>query len=360
MRASAQDPLAKDAWWQEAEEPWQCLATCIELDKALELSDPTQFMSNLPVHQDGSCNGLQHYAALGRDLHGGEAVNLVPADRGADVYTGIANVLKRIVAEDIKLIDSEDEEDVANAKLAMALAQHIDRKLVKQTVMTSVYGVTFIGARAQIYSRLREREAMEDNELLRYRVSNYAAKRTLDALNNMFSNARDVMGWLTTCATIATSAGEPVRWTTPLGLPVVQPYHSQRTKRVRTILQSFSLKVHDEQQPVMKVKQRSAFPPNYIHSIDSSHMMRTAIACADAGLTFAGVHDSFWTHATDVDTMNVILREKFIEVHKEPLLENLYNEFRANYPDVADEFPRPPAPGDLDLDVVRDSVYFFS
>jgi DNA-directed RNA polymerase len=317
-------------------------------------------MSNLPVHQDGSCNGLQHYAALGRDLHGGEAVNLVPADRGADVYTGIANVLKRIVAEDIKLIDSEDEEDVNNAKLAMALAQHIDRKLVKQTVMTSVYGVTFIGARAQIYSRLREREAMEDNELLRYRVSNYAAKRTLDALNNMFSNARDVMGWLTTCATIATSAGEPVRWTTPLGLPVVQPYHSQRTKRVRTILQSFSLKVHDEQQPVMKVKQRIAFPPNYIHSIDSSHMMRTAIACVDAGLTFAGVHDSFWTHATDVDTMNVILREKFIEVHKEPLLENLYHEFRANYPDVADEFPQPPAPGDLDLDVVRDSVYFFS
>ena len=103
----------------------------------------------------------------------------------------------------------------------------------------------------------------------------------------------------------------------------------------------------------MKVKQRSAFPPNYIHSIDSSHMMRTAIACVDAGLTFAGVHDSFWTHATDVDTMNVILREKFIEVHKEPLLENLYHEFRANYPDVADEFPQPPAPGDLDLDVVR-------
>jgi len=24
VRASAQDPLAKDAWWQEAEEPWQC------------------------------------------------------------------------------------------------------------------------------------------------------------------------------------------------------------------------------------------------------------------------------------------------------------------------------------------------
>lgn len=360
VRASAQNPLARDAWWQDAEEPWQCLATCIELDKALELADPTQFMSNLPVHQDGSCNGLQHYAALGRDLHGGEAVNLVPADRGADVYTGIANVLKRIVAEDIKLIDSDNEEDVANAKLAMALAHHIDRKLVKQTVMTSVYGVTFIGARAQIYSRLREREAMEDNELLRYRVSTYAAKRTLDALNNMFTNARDVMGWLTDCATIATASGEPVKWTTPLGLPVVQPYHRRSTKRVRTILQSFTLKVDDDTQPVMKVKQRSAFPPNYIHSIDSSHMMKTAIACVDAGLTFAGVHDSFWTHACDVDTMNMILREKFIEVHSEPLLENLYHEMKKNYPDVADKFPQPPKPGQLDLNVIRDSVYFFS
>lgn len=26
----------------------------------------------------------------------------------------------------------------------------VDRKLVKQTVMTSVYGVTFVGARAQV------------------------------------------------------------------------------------------------------------------------------------------------------------------------------------------------------------------
>ena len=110
----------------------------------------------------------------------------------------------------------------------------------------------------------------------------------------------------------------------------------------------------------MKVKQRSAFPPNYIHSIDSSHMMKTAVACVDAGLTFAGVHDSFWTHARDVDGMSAILRDKFIEVHNEPLLDNLYQELRATYPDVADDFPPPPAPGDLSLDVVKESVYFFS
>lgn len=51
----------------------------------------------------------------------------------------------------------------------------VDRKLVKQTVMTSVYGVTYIGARDQIKRRLKERGLIEDeNEL--FAAACYAAK----------------------------------------------------------------------------------------------------------------------------------------------------------------------------------------
>jgi DNA-directed RNA polymerase len=39
---------------------------------------------------------------------------------------------------------------------------------------------------------------------------------------------------------------------------------------------------------VLVQRQRSAFPPNFVHSLDSSHMMMTALACKDAGLCFAG------------------------------------------------------------------------
>jgi DNA-directed RNA polymerase len=49
--------------WQEA---WGTMAT---------------YPSRLPVQIDGSCNGLQHYAALGRDEPGGTAVNLAPSER---------------------------------------------------------------------------------------------------------------------------------------------------------------------------------------------------------------------------------------------------------------------------------------
>ncbi|KAL8477278.1 hypothetical protein ACS0TY_029535 [Phlomoides rotata] len=40
----------------------------------------------------------------------------------------------------------------------------------------------------------------------------------------MFEAARKIMSWLGECEKIIASKNEPVCWTTPLGLPVVQPY----------------------------------------------------------------------------------------------------------------------------------------
>lgn len=43
--------------------------TCTEIMKAINSGDPASFMSRLPVHQDGSCNGLQHYAGKCSKFH---------------------------------------------------------------------------------------------------------------------------------------------------------------------------------------------------------------------------------------------------------------------------------------------------
>lgn len=51
----------------------------------------------------------------------------------------------------------------------------MDRKLVKQTVMTSVYGVTFVGAREQIKRRLEEKGLITDDRQL-FAAACYAAK----------------------------------------------------------------------------------------------------------------------------------------------------------------------------------------
>ncbi|GFY86840.1 DNA/RNA polymerases superfamily protein [Actinidia rufa] len=180
---SADRPLEGKRWWLNAEDPFQFLAACINLSEALRSSSPETTISHIPVHQDGSCNGLQHYAALGRDKLGAAAVNLVAGEKPADVYSGIAARVLDIMRKDAQ----KDPE--------------VDRKLVKQTVMTSVYGVTYIGARDQIKKRLKERNAITDDAEL-FGAACYAAKITLTALGEMFQAARSIMTWLGDCAKI--------------------------------------------------------------------------------------------------------------------------------------------------------------
>ncbi|MCO5571198.1 hypothetical protein L7F22_024932 [Adiantum nelumboides] len=348
---SATRPVEGRRWWLKAEDPFQCLAACMSLRDALECDDLENFVCYTPVHQDGSCNGLQHYAALGRDIGGAESVNLFCCEKPADVYTGIANRVRMTLEN-----DAVQDSSVADAEHARALLGHVDRKLVKQTVMTSVYGVTFVGARAQILNRLEEKRKDKDNSQL-FSLSSYAAKVTLGAIGEIFKEAKGIMSWLAECAKLIASKNEAVKWCSPLGLPIVQPYRRPGWKQVRTSLQTFTLR-NDNDQPVFVQRQKTAFPPNFVHSLDSAHMMLTALACGEAGLTFAGVHDSYWTHPSDVETMNQILREKFVELYNQPLLENLLESFQKNFPDV--QFPPLPDRGSLDLKEVLKSPYFFN
>jgi len=109
--------------------------------------------------------------------------------------------------------------------------------------------------------------------------------------------------------------------------------------------------------PIHKQRQVSAFPPNYVHSLDSSHMILTALEMDRRGLAFTAVHDSFWTHPCDVDEMNEVLRDCFIELYRRPLLEELKRTWELRYPDIV--FPDVPETGDLDLNEVKKARYFF-
>jgi hypothetical protein len=44
-------------------------------------------------------------------------------------------------------------------------------------------------------------------------------------------------------------------------------------------------------------------------------MLMTAIDCKKRGITFTAVHDSYWTHACDVDTMSEALRDQFVDLY---------------------------------------------
>ena len=77
-----------------------------------------------------------------------------------------------------------------------------------------------------------------------------------------------------------------------------------------------------------------------------------------AGLAFAGVHDSFWTHAATMPTLNRLLREKFVELYRKPILQDLERQFKEQYPLA--KLPPLPEQGDLDIEEVNRAPYFFS
>lgn len=357
---SVNNPLDGNKWWLEAEDPWQCLAACNELKAALDLPDPTRYVCQLAIHQDGTCNGLQHYAALGGDVVGAQQVNLEPGVRPSDIYTTVAEMVKADIANEAAQGDA----------LAKQLDGRVTRKVVKQTVMTNVYGVTFSGAKRQVLKQLDEMmpELPDTFELNRVAAASYIARQIFKSLSTMFNGAHDIQYWLSDCAARISESlsaeqvdyiereakGEifpnqfklkslrgrkddllsfksSVIWTTPLKMPVVQPYRKAGIRRIDTNLQSISITNRTAADPVHKGKQLQAFPPNFIHSLDATHMFLTALKCHEVGLTFASIHDSFWTHAGDVATMNRIIRDAFIRMHSEDIIGRLAAEFNARY-----------------------------
>ena len=363
---SVNRPLEGNRWWLKAEDPWQCLAACNELKAALDLPDPARYVCQLAIHQDGTCNGLQHYAALGGDIAGAQQVNLEPGPRPSDIYTSVAEMVKAEIAN----------EAAQGMDMARLLDGRVTRKVVKQTVMTNVYGVTFVGAKRQVFKQLLDMnlEVPEFSEgSSRPSLSgaaSYIAKKIFKALSTMFNGAHDIQFWLTDCATRISDSisveqavyierearGEKIPdqfklkaikqrgkkddlvsfkssviWTTPLKMPVVQPYRKLSNRRIETNLQSISIMHRTGADPVHKARQLQAFPPNFIHSLDATHMFLTALKCHEAGITFASIHDSFWTHAGDVNNMNRIIRDAFIRMHSEDIIGRLAAEFRARY-----------------------------
>ncbi|XP_066197717.1 DNA-directed RNA polymerase, mitochondrial isoform X1 [Saccopteryx leptura] len=357
---SADQPMMGRKWWMEADEPWQALACCMEIARAVRAPNPAAHISHFPVHQDGSCNGLQHYAALGRDSAGAVSVNLVPSDLPQDVYSS--------VAAQVEVFRRQDAE--RGVQVAQVLEGFISRKVVKQTVMTVVYGVTRYGGRLQIEKRLRELSDFPQEFV--WQASHYLVRQVFNSLQEMFSGTRAIQHWLAESARLIAHTGFAVEWVTPLGIPVIQPYHQDSKVLISGGIQSLTFSNSgDTSQKPNTLKQKNGFPPNFIHSLDSSHMMLTALHCYRKGLTFVSVHDCFWTHAADVAIMNQVCREQFVRLHSQPILHDLSRFLVERFcsgsrstdvqiTKLLDMLLSVPKTGTFNLEQVKHSTYFFS
>lgn len=133
------------------------------------------------------------------------------------------------------------------------------------------------------------------------------------------------------------------------------------TGRLKIIYGTYEIR--DTSQPPVGIDrkaQMSGIVPQFVHSLDAAHMMMTVSALHGLGLhDFAVVHDSYAVHACDVDELNTVLRDKFVDIYQRDVLEELWKEQKRT--NLNTEITGPPARGSPDIiQQVRDSPYFFS
>ena len=347
MTACAANPLSRNEW-MDADKPLQFLAACHEW--AGYKAEGSEWVSHLPIALDGSCSGMQHFAAMVRDVASAKAVNVLQVgDVPEDLYTKVlGNVLSAL---------PEGSE----------WSSRLSRKIVKQPCMTTPYGVTLKGIRDQITNWTKR--GISEGSIQPFSGDLQESCTELApvverAIQGTVGAAGDVMGWLKDVARITSKAGFPISWTTPNGFRVSQDYRKNVSSRVKVSWEGkvTQLTLLSGTRVLDTGGQVRGIAPNFVHSFDACHLQVTTANCAEYGLKdFAMIHDSFAVHACDTQLLSEVLRECFIAIYSEDTLGNFMLELEQQLPvELFSELPAPPTMGSLDINCVRDSEFFFA
>ena len=232
----------------------------------------------------------------------------------------------------------------------------ITRKMAKKPVMTLPYGSTKITCFKSICDYLEDNGYTGDVN----KAARYLSPKLWDSIGEIVIAAMQAMDWLKKSARIICKANKPIMWKSPTNFLVIQDKKVSKVQKHAVIINLMgTIKLSCKSDtPVMDViRNKNGISPNFIHSMDSSHLVFTINECLKNGITqYACVHDDYGTYANDIDKLNVILREQFINIYTNyDILKNIidyYKQLDIILPDIPNKY-------NLDINIIRDSKYFF-
>lgn len=121
------------------------------------------------------------------------------------------------------------------------------------------------------------------------------------------------MDWIQQSAGILGKAGKGTQWTTPTGFYVYQERKRTKSRQIHTELAGhFRLRLDEDTPEIDVQKQRLGAAPNFIHSMDASHLVMTINRAIQADISsLACIHDDYGTHAADNSKLHRCIREAF-------------------------------------------------
>ncbi len=398
------DPDSTRDFWKSADKPYCFLGVCEELGQVLALPAALQesFVSHIPCAQDGSCNGIQHYSAMLRDVIGAHSVNLTDFEIPADIYMKTANrvieYIHKTINENVSF-DGHEWHPAKDFEVQIAkgwLEFGIARDCTKKPTMVIPYGGTKIGCRDQCHEYLdtftkKKLEAdpgyvnpFVDLETFGKSFNNVTKQDEIKqsdpevqaitwlhhvvwlALDDIVVAARKAMKFLRQVMSAiqgTTKEGTPVQFTSYLGFPVYFDVRKTELYRVDSHLEGrIQLALKRDIDLIDKRKMSTGIAPDFVHMLDASHMQLIVNMGKIFGITsFACIHDSAGTHAGRCDILHKVIRHTFVELHEVNALVRFLYECMSKHPDAIPKMPSQDdvAQGDFDLNEVLTARHFF-
>ena len=372
----AENPLKLREEWEGCDDPWNFLAFAFEYATAhSEGCSEEDFESSIPIKLDATSSGLQHYSAIFRDSEGALATNLTKDPERKDIYGLVAEEAKLLGVSSIDKRDFDPRLDRSNGNTIIqqlrGLLRRVDRGICKPATMCLPYGITEYGSITDTIEMADEGKLGENLRdtpaVTKYHLCAWLTRQILGGVEKIVTSAVVGMDWLKLAERRiqeVNTKNEYIKYFTRLGFPAQQTYNKKTSKQIKTFLgkTNIRLSVTRESNAIDKRKSQSSIAPNYIHSMDATHLLMTAIkANVMAGIEdFSFIHDSFGVHASDTQRFAEIIRETFVTLYEVDVLEELRNQWLTQFP-TADIPPVPKeAYGDFDIQEVKESLYFFS
>ena len=307
------------------------------------------YYSSLPIPIDGSNNGWQHLGAISKDLNTGKLVGLVPMDIQQDFYVKTAKKLLEITHDPTRL----------NILNSMPM-KRIRKGISKRGSMTRAYSAGAQKIAENMYMDLRK-EGYDTEYNITEKDCMGFSRDLIKAIEVVCPGPLQTMKFLQKIAVSTLELGSNnIQWITPSGFFVnYENFYTNTEKVAGTILgvgkrdrvTHVGLNVSDKPDIRGFV---SGISPNYVHSLDGSHM---ALIIFNWDGHFGAVHDSFSTHASDVDELLVLTKDTFVDMYD---YSNYFFKIKESLVTKYSENIEEPSLGVLDIQQVRESNYFFA
>ena len=306
---TADRPL-DDLWWAQMDEPVQFLAFCFDYTGCVRDGLETR----QPCVADATSSGFQILALLSNDIRLAELTNVIPSDTRKDFYDHIATMLREEVTLQLPI----------NPRFRWPLRMGIDRKFVKEAIMSIPYGSSINGIADMFENHLcdwhfRTNFDNTDNRASELTsISGQMAVILINILKREHPKIFVVMDALKDMVRVLHKRDCGVKWTTPSGFPFRLQMPRRKVVRVAPILvrgTKASTSVFDEEEGTLnQSKNIKAICANFIHSIDAAILHKTIARFEDTTAPLITIHDCVGSNANHVEELKRLYKAVVVEV----------------------------------------------